>query len=128
MAMLRLYKAIRPASGYAVDEAPNSHPRTADGPDVPSCRQVSFTLPQGTPSREEQPVELCYCFCLLPCIPMVRIMKTYPGSGDGLDGLLLAHLLHGGVVLLLVLRHEHLQRPACVHQGKQLLTHLCKDV
>ncbi len=50
------------------------------------------------------------------------VMKTYPGSGDGLDGLLLAHFLHGGVVLLLVLRHEHLQRPACVHQGKHLLT------
>jgi hypothetical protein len=30
MAMLRLYKAIRPAPGYAVDEAPNSHPRTAE--------------------------------------------------------------------------------------------------
>jgi hypothetical protein len=29
MAMLQLYKAIRPASGYAVDEAPTSHPRTA---------------------------------------------------------------------------------------------------
>jgi hypothetical protein len=28
MAMLQLYKAIRPVSGYAVDEAPNSHPRT----------------------------------------------------------------------------------------------------
>ncbi len=29
MVMLQLYKAIRPASGYAVDEAPNSHSRTA---------------------------------------------------------------------------------------------------
>ena len=29
-AMLRLYKAIRPAAGYSVDEAPNSHPRTAE--------------------------------------------------------------------------------------------------
>ncbi len=29
MAMLQLYKAIRPASVYAVDEAPTSHPRTA---------------------------------------------------------------------------------------------------
>jgi hypothetical protein len=28
--MLRLFKAIRPAPGYAVDEAPNSHPRTAE--------------------------------------------------------------------------------------------------
>jgi hypothetical protein len=28
--MLRLYKAIRPAAGYSVDEAPNSHPRTAE--------------------------------------------------------------------------------------------------
>ncbi len=48
--------------------------------------------------------------------------STYPGSGDGLDGLLFAHLLHSGVVLLLILCHKHLQRPACVHQGKQLLT------
>jgi hypothetical protein len=30
MAMLRLYKAIRPAPGYTMDEAPNSHPRTAE--------------------------------------------------------------------------------------------------
>jgi hypothetical protein len=29
MAMLQLYKAIRPASGYAVDETPTSHPPTA---------------------------------------------------------------------------------------------------
>ncbi len=28
--MLRLYKAIRPAAGYSVDEASNSHPRTAE--------------------------------------------------------------------------------------------------
>ena len=30
MAMLQLYKAIRPAPGYSVDEAPNSHPRIAE--------------------------------------------------------------------------------------------------
>ena len=39
---------------------------------------------------------------------------SYPWSRNGLDWLLLAHLLHGSVVFLLVFCHEHFQGATCV--------------
>ena len=43
---------------------------------------------------------------------------SYSRSGYRLHGLLVPHLLHGRVVLLLVVGHEHLERSSCV-KGKE---------
>ena len=50
------------------------------------------------------------------CCPSSK--STYPRSWDGLHGLLLPHLLHGGVVLLLVLRHKHFKGTPCVQEKR----------
>ena len=62
--------------------------------------------------------EASYCIISIHRVPSsgvyiyIDIQVTHSGSGDGLQRLLGAHLLHGGVVLLLVLGHKHLQRSA----------------
>ena len=71
--------------------------------------------------------EASYCIISIHRVPSsgvyiyIDIQVTHSGSGDGLQRLLGAHLLHGGVVLLLVLRHEHFQGAACVMEGVSLI-------